>query len=106
MSPEGPQTVAEQEPEQKQQRSRFLRWHRRVLTFCLIIFALEIGLFLLIFPWTPKWELNWVPVHSPTFAGLWMSRPFRGAISGLGLLNVYIALAELWKQLSTLFSNK
>ncbi len=106
MSAETPQTATEQKPEEKQRPSRFLQWHKRVLAFCLIVFALEIGLFLAIFPWTPKWELNWVPVHSPSFSGVWMSRPFRGAVSGLGLLNIYIALAELWKQLTSLFSNR
>ena len=83
--------------------ARFMRWHRRVLAFCLIIFAFELGLFLLVFPWLKSWELSWVPVHSPHFAKLWMSHYFRGAISGLGLLNIYIALAEAMKQLKSLF---
>lgn len=82
--------------------SRFLRWHHRVLGFCLVIFAFELGLFLLIFPWLRSWELNWVPVHSPAFSDLWMSRYFRGFVSGLGLLNIYIACIELVKQLRTL----
>jgi hypothetical protein len=83
--------------------ARFMRWHRRVLAFCLIIFAFELGLFLLVFPWLKSWELSWVPVHSPHFAKLWMSRYFRGAISGLGLLNIYIALTEAVRQLKSLF---
>lgn len=81
----------------------FVRWHRRVLAFCLIIFAFELGLFLLVFPWLKSWELSWVPVHSPHLAKLWMSRYFRGAISGLGLLNIYIAVAEAVKQLVSMF---
>jgi hypothetical protein len=80
-----------------------VRWHRRVLGFCLIIFAFELGLFLLVFPWLRSWDLNWVPVHSPKFAELWMSPYFRGALSGLGLLNIYIALAEFARQLKSVF---
>ena len=80
---------------------RFSRWHRRVLGFCLVIFALELGIFLLVFPWLRDWDLSWVPVHSPRFLDLWMSRYFRGALSGLGLLNIYIALAELGKQVKS-----
>ena len=83
--------------------TRFMRWHRRILGFCLAIFAFELGLFLLIFPWLRPWSLNWVPVHSPHLAELWMSRYFRGALSGLGLLNIYIGLAEAVNQLKSLF---
>ena len=84
---------------------RFLRWHRRVLAFCLVIFAFELGLFLLVFPWLKNWDLSWVPVHSPRLAAIWMSRYFRGALSGLGLLNIYIAFVEAGRQLRSLFSS-
>ena len=83
--------------------NRVWRWHQRVLGFCLVVFAFELGIFLLVFPWMSSWELNWVPVHSRTFSDLWMSRYFRGVISGLGLLNIYIACIELAKQLRALF---
>ena len=71
-----------------------------------MIFAFELGLFLLVFPWLSNWDQNWVPVHSPRFASLWMSRYFRGALSGLGLLNIYVALAEAAKQLRSLFADE
>lgn len=80
------------------EKSTVLRWHRRVLGVCLVIFALELGLFLLFFPWRRDWEMSWVPVHAPSLANIWMSPYFRGAISGLGLLNVGVAMAELYKQ--------
>ncbi len=84
----------------------FMRWHRRILGFCLIIFAFELGLFLLIFPWRSAWGMNWIPVHSARFASVWMSPYLRGALSGLGLLNIYVALAETVKQLKQLFGNQ
>lgn len=82
---------------------KFLRWHRRVLGICLIVFAFEIGLFLTVFPWLSAWSMNWVPVHSERFSDLWMSPYLRGFISGLGLLNIYIALAEAARQLRSFF---
>ena len=85
---------------------RFMRLHRRILGFCLVIFALELGLFLLIFPWLSSWGMSWVPAHSPKFADLWMSRYFRGALSGLGLLNIYIAIAEFFRQVRTLLGDR
>jgi hypothetical protein len=81
----------------------FLKWHRRVLGFCLVVFAFELGLFLLIFPWNSRWDLSWVPLHSQRFADIWMSRYFRGALSGLGLLNIYVAIGEAVKQLKSIF---
>jgi|SRR5579884_157591 len=84
---------------------KFMRWHRRLLGICLIIFAFEIGLFLVVFPWLRAWDMNWIPVHSQRFAALWMSPYFRGFISGLGLLNIYVALAEAARQLKSLFSS-
>jgi hypothetical protein len=83
-----------------------MRWHRRVLGFCLVIFAFELGLFLLVFPWLRNWDLSWIPVHSPRFSDIWMSRYFRGALSGLGLLNIYVAFAELVRQLKAMFGEE
>ena len=83
-----------------------MRWHRRILGFCLVIFAFEIGIFLLVFPWLDNWDLSWIPVHSPKLSDLWMSRHFRGALSGLGFLDIYVALAELYKQLKQAFGHK
>ncbi len=83
-----------------------MQWHRRVLGFCLIIFAFELGLFLLVFPWISAWGMNWIPLHSPHLAPLWMSPYVRGLVSGLGMLNIFVALAETSKQLKQLFGNK
>ena len=87
-----------------QKPTRFVRWHGRVLAFCLIVFAFELGLFLVVFPWLPQWEMNWVPVHSPHLANVWMSSYFRGLLSGLGLLNIYIAIVEAMKLMRALFA--
>ncbi|HEY7208756.1 MAG TPA: hypothetical protein VH477_00675 [Bryobacteraceae bacterium] len=88
------------------QPPKLMRWQRRVLGLCLIVFAFEIGLFLLVFPWLSVWGMNWVPVHSKHLAGIWMSPYFRGVVSGLGLLNIFVALAETLKQLRSLFAHR
>jgi hypothetical protein len=82
---------------------RFLKWHQRVVGFCFGLFALEVGLFLIVFPWLKSWDLNWVPLKSPALRDLWMSPYFRGAVSGLGLLNLYVGIGELGRQLRLLF---
>jgi len=104
MSGRTPPPAATSDPTPTTRSTRFARWHGRVLGFCLVIFAFELGVFLLVFPWLRSWDLNWVPVHSPKFADLWISPYFRGALSGLGLLNIYIAVAEFVWQLKSIFS--
>jgi hypothetical protein len=84
----------------------FVRWHRRILGICLVLFAFELGLFLLVFPWLPNWDVNWIPLHSRVLSDLWMNQYFRGALSGLGLLNMYVAAIEAGRQIMTLFSRK
>ena len=89
--------------QQTAEQPRVVRWHNRILSFCMVIFSLEIGLFLIAFPWTQWWEMNWVPIHSPALAGIWLSPYLRGAVTGLGVLNVYIAFAELFRQIKDAF---
>ncbi len=84
----------------------FMKWHRRVLELCLIVFTFELGLFLVVFPWLRSWELSWVAAHSRHFGVIWLSPYFRGALSGLGLLNIYIAVAEAVQQLKSLFGQE
>ena len=86
--------------------SRLLKWQRYVLGFCLVIFAFELGAFLVVFPWLESWDVSWVPAHSQALSNIWMSRYFRGALSGLGLLNIYIGLVELIKLLGSIFGRK
>jgi hypothetical protein len=84
----------------------FIRWHRRVLGICLVVFAFELGLFLLIFPWLSNWDLSWVALHSARFAQFWMSPYFRGALGGLGILNLYVAFAEALRLAKSFFKDK
>jgi len=83
---------------------RLLRWQRRILGFCFVVFTLELGLFLIIFPWLDSWDLNWLSLHGTAeWHTFWQSRYFRGVVSGLGVLNLLVALNELARQLRSLF---
>jgi hypothetical protein len=86
--------------------TRFMRWHRRILGVCLVIFAFELGLVLMIFPWLSNWDLNWLPLHSRFLSSLWLNPYFRGGLSGLGLLNIYVAFLEAARQIAALFPRK
>ncbi len=84
--------------------ARFLVWQRRILSFCFVAFTLELGVFLLVFPWLEYWDLSWVPLQGPEWRELWMSNYFRGALSGLGVLNLWVGFVELLRTIRALFS--
>ncbi len=72
-----------------------LPWYSKLLRLCFIIFCFEIGVFLVVFPWMEVWEANQVAAYASWLADLWGSPFFRGALSGLGLVNIYISFVEI-----------
>ena len=53
-----------------------------------------LGVFLLIAPWTPLWDKGTL-VFATTPLGAWLeSGWFRGAVSGLGVLDLLAALSD------------
>lgn len=74
-------------------------WHSKLLRICFAVFCFEIGLFLAVFPWLDIWNLNYLQDLSPSVEVLWDTAFFRGALTGLGLVNVYIAFLELFRLL-------
>ena len=56
---------------------------------------LETGLLLVLIPWSAFWERNYF-LETSSVLGEWLKNNYaRGAITGLGLVNVWAALAEL-----------
>jgi hypothetical protein len=60
-----------------------------------VALLLESGLLLVLIPWSTFWERNYFVDWSPAVAAILTNNYLRGAVSGLGLLNVWAALAEL-----------
>ena len=72
-----------------------LAWHQKLGILVFVLFCFEVGVFLVVFPWMQAWDVTWFAAISPGFHTVWVSPFFRGALSGLGLVNVYISLAEI-----------
>ncbi len=49
----------------------------------------------MLIPWSAFWERNYFVDWSPVLSELLNSNYTRGAVTGLGLLNIWSALAEL-----------
>ena len=71
------------------------RWYHKLSAVLFITFCLEIGVFLLLFPWTEYWEGNYFSSLIPEWHQYWDNLYVRGAISGLGAINLYISVGEM-----------
>ena len=60
-----------------------------------LLFCLEVGLVLLLLPWTLLWDNNYFFSLQPQHSQFWLSNHLRGAVSGVGLVNLWMGLSEL-----------
>ena len=72
-------------------------WYHKMSAVVFITFCLEIGLFLLVFPWTEYWDANFFSALIPNSRQYWSNMYVRGAISGLGVVNLYISFVEIFR---------
>jgi hypothetical protein len=61
----------------------------------LVAFFFEIGFVLIVIPWSAFWDRNYFAQVAPALGTLMRNHFFRGAVSGIGLINVLAGLAEL-----------
>lgn len=74
----------------------------RLIAVAFILFCFEIGLFLVFVPWSPLWEHNVLLSYSRPLRNLLLNNFFRGAVSGLGVIDLVLGFSELgrfWKSL-------
>lgn len=69
-------------------------------TFLSVLSSLLVGIILLVAPWTTLWDANYLIQPYPAFRALVLSAFTRGAVSGLGLINILLALHEAHQHLS------
>jgi len=67
----------------------------------LTAFFFEAGLLLLIVPWSVYWEQNYFVQALPAVQTFITNDFVRGAVSGLGLVNLLAGLTEIWAFLTT-----
>jgi hypothetical protein len=95
-SPPNGSTVQDRSPaSRRSSRSRVPLWLRRVELYLYVIIRIYIGIIVLVLPWyAPLWADNQLINHYPQVATFLMYGAVRGMISGLGLLNLWIAVTE------------
>jgi hypothetical protein len=70
-------------------------WRSWLLRILFALFTYAVGLFLVVFPWTDFWTINYFEEAYPVLRDLWYEPSFRGAITGLGFVNIYIACLQV-----------
>ncbi len=61
----------------------------------LTAFFLETGVVLLLAPWSEFWDRNYFAQALPLIHALMINNFVRGAVSGLGIVNISAAVAEM-----------
>jgi hypothetical protein len=67
----------------------------RVLRAILVVLCFEMGALLLYLPWTAFWEQNYFLIHFPSLMPLLLHPSFRGMVSGLGVLDIILAVGMI-----------
>jgi len=70
-------------------------WLQRVFVIVYVLFCIELGLALVVLPWLPDYWFSgaWLAPW-PELRRLLLSGFVRGAVSGLGLLDIWLGIME------------
>jgi hypothetical protein len=64
----------------------------RLLSAFLVVICCIMGAILFYLPWTGIWEQNYFLSHFPSLMRILLHPAFRGAVSGLGILDIFLAI--------------
>ncbi len=70
----------------------------KALRAIVIVLCFEMGALLLYLPWSAFWEKNYFLFHFPSLIPLALHPSVRGLVSGLGVLDIFVALSLLQAQ--------
>ncbi len=63
-------------------------------TLLSIVSSLLVGIVLIVAPWTVLWDANYLLQPMPLLRSILLSPFARGAVSGLGVVNILLAIDE------------
>ena len=79
-------------PPQKPKPPRL--WVARLWLVIFVLFCLEVGIILTVLPWTRIWTENSLLLGHPELRAFLLQNFVRGLISGLGLVDIWMGIAE------------
>jgi hypothetical protein len=69
-------------------------WVQRLQLVVLVVFCIELGMLLAVLPWTRVWLENSLLTNYPALRAVAHQNFVRGAVSGLGLVDIWIGIWE------------
>ena len=84
-------------PEPHDTPARVYRWYDKLFGLVAVIVLFEVGVVLLVLPWTTEWGANFFARLPFQLREIWNSYYFRGAISGLGIVDIYLSFVEVFR---------
>jgi hypothetical protein len=69
-------------------------WLQRIWLVVFVLFCLEVGIILTALPWTRIWTDNSLLLGYPQLQEFLMLNFVRGLVSGLGLVDIWMGIAE------------
>jgi hypothetical protein len=69
-------------------------WLQRIWLVVFVLFCLEVGIILAALPWTGIWTENSLLLGYPRIREFLMQNFVRGLVSGLGLVDIWMGVAE------------
>jgi hypothetical protein len=63
----------------------------RILRALTVVLLFEMGALLLYLPWSSLWENNYFLYHYPWLMRVVLHPSLRGAVSGIGVLDIFVA---------------
>jgi hypothetical protein len=67
-------------------------WGQRLKLVIFVLFSVELGMLLIVLPWTPVWTHNSLLAGHPDLRGVLHHYFTRGAVTGLGLVDMWIGI--------------
>ncbi len=67
----------------------------KVLFVLYVLYCLEVGIFLLVYPWMRLWDQNFLLQYSSYLRVVLLNDFVRGAVSGLGIANLILGAWEV-----------
>jgi hypothetical protein len=64
----------------------------RILRMVLLLLWFELGVALILLPWSDYWDVNYFLYQYPSIGLILKNSYLRGMISGLGIINIMFAL--------------
>ncbi len=55
-----------------------------------------VGTMLIVLPWLPDWNQNFFSSSNREWYAIWMNPYFRGAVSGVGVVNLFVSFMEIY----------